>query len=379
MPLVVMEDRSRFGLDGRAQGRIAAVQDNVRAALFNVGSPTSSVYSGSPNVQPSPPLPTSNSTTKSPMMRPLFGLLQRTGNTPILRHMPNFQNPFASREHADVYSPATQPTEWGRSPMPAQLSPLPVQPSPIAHSEFRHPADALPITNQPRDLEAALPPRRKRSKRKHRRHQGQWTRKRKIQGGSRTCSALFQGPTRTKAIATAVSGSFLVTVLTMCKFVGVYSSEREVLIIASRFVDCYFGQDAQPADTYPFYPCGHRIIGLLHPLALPALTYDSPAKEEPTPTPTTYPVHRRTRGLQARCADPSPASTRRRIWRLRRRREDARRKGRGIEASTTCVWIVEGKCAARPEPAALAEGRRSGAQRGDGVPAAIAKRLAKSL
>jgi hypothetical protein len=216
MPLVVMEDRSGSGLDGRAQGRLAAIQDNVRAALLDIGTPSSSVYSRSPNVQqspevrPSPPLPTTPGTTKPPMVRSLFGLVPRAGNTPELRHMPTFPSPFRRRRETTGYSPATQPSEWGQ-PQP------PAQPSPIAQPEFRHPADTVPVMNHEPDLEAALPPRPKKHRRKHkRRADGAWRRNRKMQAGSRTCSACFQGPTRTKAIATVVSGTFLITVLTMC-------------------------------------------------------------------------------------------------------------------------------------------------------------------
>ena len=209
MPLVVMEDRSGSGLDRRAQGRpAAAIQDNVRTALLDIGTPSSSIYSRSPNVRPSPPLPTSD-TTKPPLVRSLFGLVPRTGNTPILRHMPNFHNPFGARGESNIYSPATQPSEWGHQP---------VQPSPIAQPAFRHPADVAPVIDNEPDLEVALPPRPKKHRRKHKkRSNGAWTRNRKTQAGSRTCAALFQGETRTKAIATVISGSFLITVLTMCK------------------------------------------------------------------------------------------------------------------------------------------------------------------
>lgn len=207
MPFVVMEDRSGSGLDRRVQERLGAMQSNVRTALREVGTPSSSVYSRSPNVQPSPPLPMSDA-TKPPMVRSLFGLVPRTGSTPLLRHMPNFHNPFGARGESNVYSPATQPSEWGQAP---------VQPSPVAQPDFRHPADTVPVLNNEPDLEAGLPPRRKKPRRKPRRAQGAWTRKRKTQGGSRTCAALFQGETRTKAIVTVISGAFLVTVLTMCK------------------------------------------------------------------------------------------------------------------------------------------------------------------
>lgn len=216
-----MEDRSESGLDRdrQARSRLATMQDTVRSALLDVRTPSSSVYSRTPNMQanpyewqPSPSIP--SPATKPPMVRALFGLVPRTGNTPVLRHMPQFSNPFTSREAATAaYSPATQPTEWGRSP---------AQPSPIAHAEFRHPADVSPILDSGEGLAISIHARRKKHKRKHRKAPvslaGSWTRNRKTQAGSRTCSALFQGETRPKAIATMVSGSFLVTVLTMCKF-----------------------------------------------------------------------------------------------------------------------------------------------------------------
>jgi hypothetical protein len=206
MPLVVMEDLSGSGLDHRAQGRLAAMQYNVRSALREIGTPSSSIYSRSPNVQQSPPQPTEGG-AKPPMVRQLFGLVPRTGTTPVLRHMPNFHLPFGVRAEAMTYSPATQPSEWGQAP---------AQPSPIAQSSFRHPADTVPIISNEADLEAGLPPRPKKSRRKHKRRAA-WTRKRKTQSGSRTCAALFQGETRAKAISTVISGVFLVTILTICK------------------------------------------------------------------------------------------------------------------------------------------------------------------
>jgi hypothetical protein len=218
MPLVVMENRSGSGLNRQEQSRLGAMQDNVRSALLDVGSPSSSVYSRTPNmhanpydVQPSPSIP--SPATKPPMVRSLFGLVPRTGSTPILRHMPQFSNPFASRGEATAaYSPATQPTEWGRSP---------VQPSPIVYADFRHPADTAPVLEEGEGLAISIHARRKKHRRTHRKSPassaGSWTRHRKTQAGSRTCAALFQGETRTKAIATVVSGSFLVTILTMCK------------------------------------------------------------------------------------------------------------------------------------------------------------------
>jgi hypothetical protein len=206
MPLVVMEDRSGSGLDRRAQGRLAAMQNNVRTALQEIGTPSSSIYSRSPNVQQSPLQPTQDGI--KPPRRQLFGLVPRTGNTPILRHMPNFHLPFGTRAESVTYSPATQPTEWERSPAP---------PSPVAQPAFRHPADTVPILNNEEDLEASLPPRPKKPRRRHRK-QGSWTRKRKTQSGSRTLAALFQGETRVKAISTVVSGLFLISILAICEF-----------------------------------------------------------------------------------------------------------------------------------------------------------------
>ncbi len=205
MPLV-MEDRSGLGLDRRAQGRPATMQNNVRNTLQEIGTPSSSIYSGSPNVQESPPQPTQDEA--KPPTRQLFGLVPRTGNSPVLRHMPNFHLLFGTREEPDTYSPATQPTEWERSPAP---------PSPVAQPAFRHPADTAPILNNEEDLEASLP-RRPKKPRRRRRKQGSWTRKRKTQRGSRTLAALFQGETRVKAISTVISGLFLISILAICEF-----------------------------------------------------------------------------------------------------------------------------------------------------------------
>ncbi|KIW08837.1 uncharacterized protein PV09_00766 [Verruconis gallopava] len=204
MPLVVMEDRSGSGLDTRAQDRLAAMEDSVRRALQEVDPSSSSVYSRSPNVQQSP-AQTIQEENKTPKARQLFGLIQRSGSTPVLRHISNFHLPFAARGGSVTYSPATQPTEWARSPVP---------PSPTAQPTFRHPADTAPIIDSEPDLEGGLPPRPRKHKRKHRK-QGAWTRKRKTQSGSRTCAALFQGENRLQAISTAASGVFLASVLTI--------------------------------------------------------------------------------------------------------------------------------------------------------------------
>jgi len=211
MPLVVMEDRSSTGTEARRLSRIANIQNNVRTMLLEVGTPGSSLYSRSPNAQQTPNLTNAdpNNGPKSPPARGLFGLMPRTGETPFLRQTPSFHLPFNARGNSTLYTPATVPSEWAREP---------TQPSPTAQSNFRHPADSVPIIQDERDLEAALPPKPKKSRRKHRsRRHGTWTRKRKTQNGSRTCAALFQGKTRLKFIAVIISAIFLAAVLTICK------------------------------------------------------------------------------------------------------------------------------------------------------------------
>lgn len=212
MPLVVMEDHSGPGMDERASGRLAAIQNSVRTALFEFRTPASSVYSRSPNVQQTP-IQSPQDRVKPPMVRQLFGLVPRNGDTPVLRHMPTFHRPFGPRAESITYSPATAPSEWGNGP---------AQPSPSAQTEFRHPADTVPIIGDEHDVEAALPPRPKKHKRKHKsksknKNRSAWTRKRKTQAGSRTCAALFQGETRFNALSTAISGIFLVSILAICK------------------------------------------------------------------------------------------------------------------------------------------------------------------
>lgn len=212
MPLVVMEDRSSMG-EARRPGRLENIQNNVRTMLLEVGTPGSSLYSRSPNAQQTPN-PNANG-PKSPPARGLFGLMPRTGDTPVIGPTPNFHLPLNARGNASIYSPATAPSEWMREPL---------QPSPTAQTSFRHPADTAPIIDESeRDLEAGSPPRIKKSRRKHRtRKQGIWTRKRKTQSGSRTCAALLQGKARAKLVAVVISGLFLASVLTICMSCSVF-------------------------------------------------------------------------------------------------------------------------------------------------------------
>jgi hypothetical protein len=188
--------------------RLTAIQNNVRSMLQEVGTPTpSSMYSGSPN-----PQVVRNEAPRTPARRSLFGRIRGLslgGNTPT--DQPNWNQPLNPFGQQLEYSPASEPSQWSR---------LPDEPERAAHSSFRHPADTVPVMDDDRDLEAAVPVthhRSKRHKKKRRRQhrEGAWTRKRG-QKKSATCFPLLHGHTRVKTMTCIISGLFLASILTIC-------------------------------------------------------------------------------------------------------------------------------------------------------------------
>ena len=206
-----MADRSSTGTEGRRLDRLTAIQRNVRSMLFEIGTPSSSLYSTSPNThQTSAQRTDTNNALKSPSPRALFGLVSRSEETPYLQqNRPSYHLPLDLPGHTIDYSPASHPSEWNREP---------AQPSPTAQLPFRHPADTAPILDREQDLEAALPPptrKHKKRRRKHRRR-GAWVVRKGKRKGSATCMPLLQGQTRIKFISCIISGLFLASILTIC-------------------------------------------------------------------------------------------------------------------------------------------------------------------
>lgn len=183
------------------------VQENVRNLLIardGAESPNS-LYSGTPILgsnerQQRTPKPAS----RGFMRRYLPG--QRPGtNHPDL--------PTNSMPTEASYSPARQPSEWGREPAAPENVVLP----------DRHPSDPAPHVEtdhtDEQDTESMhrLTHTRRHKKRRHRHHRDHmWVRKHGTRKSSRTCASLLQGHTRMKCISTIISGLFLALILSIC-------------------------------------------------------------------------------------------------------------------------------------------------------------------
>ncbi|TLD38549.1 hypothetical protein E2P81_ATG01092 [Venturia nashicola] len=154
------------------------------------------------------PQPVQSRTRPSP--RELFGqvrepiptsatCLTNTSSPTLNHHVPGM-----------TYSPATQPSEWSRTPR---------VPAPVASPAFRHPADnaLFPVNPPLRGLEAAGPryPRGQRKRRRRRRRQGAWVREGGRRNGSTTLKSLAHGYTRVKFMTVLISGLFLACIGTI--------------------------------------------------------------------------------------------------------------------------------------------------------------------
>jgi hypothetical protein len=194
--------------------RFAGIQNNVRSFLREMPTP-SSLYSRSPNPN--------YKDEESPRTIPSFtGFLNRSRTD-----IPPSANSSAShlplnpqRTGVTAYSPAPQPSEWGRHP---------AGPAPAVLSD-RHPAAPALFDHPDIEEQAREAHRRKHKKKRRRRHQNVWVRPhragttlRKKQG---VCFPLLHGPTRVKALSCIISGLFLTTVLTICKTCSPYQLDN---------------------------------------------------------------------------------------------------------------------------------------------------------
>lgn len=184
--------------------RLTTIQHNVRSMLLESESQAaSSVYERTP-------LPDQSRPRLSP--RDLFGqvrepaptsstCLTSTSSPALNHHVPGM-----------TYSPATQPSEWSRTPQ---------VPAPVASPVFRHPADTAfyPVDPPQRDLEAPASryPRGQRKRRRKRRRQAAWVHEGGRRHGSVTLKSLAHGYTRMKFMAVLISGLFLACIGTICR------------------------------------------------------------------------------------------------------------------------------------------------------------------
>lgn len=201
-----MANRLSSGLEGAHLDRLTTIQHNVRSMLLETETQAgSSVYERSP-------LPDISQGNRRPRPSPreLFGqvreptptsatFLTSTSSPNLDFHVPGM-----------TYSPATQPSEWSRTPR---------APAPVASPVFRHPADhAFSPLHPQRDLEAAAPRyqrgQRKRRRRRHR--QAAWVQENGRRSGSATLKSLTHGYTRMKFMAVLISGLFLACIGTIC-------------------------------------------------------------------------------------------------------------------------------------------------------------------
>lgn len=202
-----MADSNRLssGPEGAHVERLTTIQHNVRSMLFESETQAAS------SVYDSTPLPDRSRPRPSP--RELFGQVREpppTGAT----FMASTSSPALNLHVPGMtYSPATQPSEWSRTPQ---------VPAPTASPVFRHPADNafFPVDAPQRDMEAAAPryPRGQRKiRRRRRRRQDAWVREGGRRSGSVTLKSLSQGYTRMKFMAVLISGLFLACIGTTCR------------------------------------------------------------------------------------------------------------------------------------------------------------------
>jgi hypothetical protein len=201
-----MANRSSTGPEGAHTDRLTTIQHNVRSMLLETETQAaSSVYERSPI----PDRPQDNRRPR-PSPRDLFGQVREP--TPTSATFLNSSSSPNLDLHVPgmTYSPATQPSEWSRTPR---------APEPVASSGFRHPADTAFIPADPqRDLEAGTPryPRGQRKRRRRRHRQAAWVHQNGTRSGSATLKSLAYGYTRMKFMAVLISGLFLACIGTIC-------------------------------------------------------------------------------------------------------------------------------------------------------------------
>ncbi|KAE9987157.1 hypothetical protein EG328_003626 [Venturia inaequalis] len=188
--------------EGAQVDRHPTIEHNVRSMPFDSETQAaSSVYEGTPLPDQSQPKP-------SP--RELFGQVRELAPTSAT-FLTSTSSPILNHHVPGMtYSPATQPSEWSRTPQ---------VPAPVVSPEFRHPADNVfyPVDPLQRDPEAAASryPRGQRKRRRRRRRQGAWVHEGGTRQGSVTLKTLAHGYTRMKFMAVLISGLFLACIGTI--------------------------------------------------------------------------------------------------------------------------------------------------------------------
>jgi hypothetical protein len=218
-----MADQSRLGSTApRSQtasqpdtirfARLSVIQASMRSYL-NPPGPPSSVYSRSPN----PNLSTVNGPSTTP--KPPFRFFGRWGET----QSPSESVLNLSQDPQPVplsYSPAFQPSEWGREPN------SPAEPDRMFILDSRPETQVAPETGAGVDLESGTAPRNPRRHKKRRQHNGTWVRSHRHgtsrhgssrHGSSRQASnPLHHGPMRPNALSALISGLFLIATVAAC-------------------------------------------------------------------------------------------------------------------------------------------------------------------
>lgn len=175
--------------------RFSAMQQNVRSILNG-----SSIYSNSP-------VPSNNSTPKLP----LLGFLRRPHSPPGLG-VPEVDLPRDSTSSRSPLHPQYTAGSYMREIAPEEDEPAG---PPTAH--VRHGSDYGSVDPETEHLAELVNNRRTRTRRRRRKHrQRAWVRKRKDRS---VCFSFIKSPAaRSKCTACLMSGIFLTTVLTICKF-----------------------------------------------------------------------------------------------------------------------------------------------------------------
>ncbi|QDS70965.1 hypothetical protein FKW77_007269 [Venturia effusa] len=195
-------NQSSSGPEGAHVDYLTTIQHNVRSILLETETQAaSSVYDGTPHPIRSQQRPSS---------RELFGQVREPRPTSTTFSTRNSSPALNLQVPGMTYSPATQPSEWSRTPH---------IPAPVASPAFRHSADNIlvPVEASQRDVEALASryPRGQKKRRRRRRRQGAWVHEGGRRTGSVTLKSLAHGHTRMKFMTVLISGLFLACIGTI--------------------------------------------------------------------------------------------------------------------------------------------------------------------
>lgn len=255
-------NRLSSGSEGAHVDRLTTIQHNVRSMLFESETQAgSSVYDRTPLPDRSRPRP-------SP--RDLFGQVREPAPTSATFVASTSSPALNLHVPGMTYSPATQPSEWSRTPR---------VPAPTASPGFRHPADNafVPADAPQQDLEAAITryPRGQKKRRRRRRRQAAWVHEGGRRSGSITLKSLAHGYTRMKFMAVLISGLFLACIGTICMSNHSPRSEYPVLTKNRPHAQSDNAQFHPTRTSHPFHSRSPRHSSLLHPLRHPPLDHVS--------------------------------------------------------------------------------------------------------